>query len=73
VVAIADDLSLAAQDAIDRQRQSDGEPVHAASGTPRLVPLDDEVPVVVLDRVRERELCSCELFAGARDPPRVPI
>jgi hypothetical protein len=45
VVAIADDLPLAAEDAIDGERQPDGEPVHAATGTARLIPLDDEVPV----------------------------
>jgi hypothetical protein len=49
VVAIADDLPLAAEDAIDGQRQSDGEPVHAATGAACLIPLDDEVPVVLLD------------------------
>jgi hypothetical protein len=31
VVAIADDLPLAAEDAIDGERQPDGEPVHAAT------------------------------------------
>jgi hypothetical protein len=49
VVAIADDLPLAAEDPIDGQRQPDGEPVHAATGSARLIPLDDEVPVVLLD------------------------
>jgi hypothetical protein len=49
VVAIADDLPLAAEDPIDGQRQPDGEPVHAAPGAARLIPLDDEVPVVLLD------------------------
>jgi hypothetical protein len=51
VVAIANDLPLAAKDAIDGQRQPDGEPVHAATGSARLIPLDDEVPVVLLDGV----------------------
>jgi hypothetical protein len=49
VVAIADDLPLAAEDAINGERQPDGEPVHAATGSARLIPLDDEVPVVLLD------------------------
>jgi hypothetical protein len=49
VVAIADDLPLAAEDAIDGERQPDGEPVHATTGAARLVPLDDEVSVVLLD------------------------
>ena len=49
VVAISDDLPLAAEDAIDGERQPDGEPVHAATGTARLIPLDDEVSVVLLD------------------------
>jgi hypothetical protein len=49
VVAIANDLPLAAKDAIDGERQPDGEPVHAATGSARLIPLDDEVPVVLLD------------------------
>src|SRR6185312_8436988 len=51
VVAIADDLPLVPPEgAIDRQRQPDGEPVHAATSPPRLVPLHDEVPVILLDR-----------------------
>ena len=50
VIPIADDLPLAAEDAVDRERQSDREPVHATAGTARLIPLDDEVPVVLLDR-----------------------
>jgi hypothetical protein len=49
VVAIANDLPIAAKDAIDGERQPDGEPVHAATGSARLIPLDDEVPVVLLD------------------------
>jgi hypothetical protein len=49
VVAIADDLPFSAEDAIDGQRQPDGEPVHAATGSARLIPLHDEVPVVLLD------------------------
>jgi hypothetical protein len=50
VIAIADDVSLAAERAIDSERQPDGEPVHAATGAARLIPLDDEVPMVLLDR-----------------------
>ena len=49
VIPIADDLSFAAERAVDRQRQPDGEPVHAAAGAARLIPLDDEVAVVLLD------------------------
>ena len=50
VVPIADDLPLAAEGAVDGERQSNREPVHATAGTARLIPLDDEVPVVLLDR-----------------------
>ena len=50
VIPIADDLAFAAEGAVDRERQPDGEPVHAAAGPARLIPLDDEVPVVLLDR-----------------------
>jgi hypothetical protein len=50
MVPVADDLSLAAERAVHRQRQSDGEPVDAAARTACLVSLDDEVPVVLLDR-----------------------
>ncbi|HXU04910.1 MAG TPA: hypothetical protein VN903_28305 [Polyangia bacterium] len=50
VVAIADDLSFAAEDAVDGQSQTDGEPVHASARAACLVPLDDEVPMVLLDR-----------------------
>jgi hypothetical protein len=50
VVAITHDLPLATEGAIDGERQPDGEPVHAAAGTPRLIALDDEVPVIMLDR-----------------------
>jgi hypothetical protein len=49
VVAIADNLSLAGEDAIDGERQANGESVHAATGSARLVPLDDEMPVVLLN------------------------
>ena len=50
MIPVADDLPSAAEGAVDRERQSDGEPVHAAAGAARLIPLDDEVPVVLLDR-----------------------
>jgi hypothetical protein len=50
VVPIPDDLPLASQDAVDGERQSNRQPVHATSGTARLIPLDDEVPVILLDR-----------------------
>src|SRR3954469_7488106 len=50
VVPVANDLPLAAEGAVDGERQPDGEPVYAATGTAGLVPLDDEVPVVLLDR-----------------------
>jgi hypothetical protein len=48
-VTIADDLPLAAEETIDRERQPDGKSVHAAAGAARFVALDDEVPVVLLD------------------------
>ena len=50
VVPIADDLPLASEDAVDGERQSNREPVHATAGTARLIPFDDEVAVVLLDR-----------------------
>jgi hypothetical protein len=50
VVPIADDLPLAPQDPVDGQRHSNREPVHATAGTARLIPFDDEVGVVLLDR-----------------------
>ena len=50
MIAVADDLSFAAEDAVHGQRQTDGEPVHAPAGAACLIPLDDEVPVVLLDR-----------------------
>jgi hypothetical protein len=50
VVPIADDLPPASQDAVDGERQSNREPVHATAGTARLISLDDEVAVVLPDR-----------------------
>jgi hypothetical protein len=50
VIPVANDLPLAAEDAVDGERESDREPVHATARTARLVSLDDEVPVVLLDR-----------------------
>jgi hypothetical protein len=50
VVPVADDLPPATEDAVYRQRQSNRQPVHATAGTTRLVPFDDEVGVVLLDR-----------------------
>ena len=50
VIAVADDLPLAPEGAVDRQRQPDCQAVHAPAGSPGLVPLDDEVAVVLLDR-----------------------
>jgi hypothetical protein len=50
VIPIADDLPSAPEGAVDCERQPDGEPVHAAASATRLIPLDDEVPVVLLDR-----------------------
>jgi hypothetical protein len=50
VVPIADDLPFASQDAVDRERQSNRQPVHATAGPARLIPLDDEVGMVLLDR-----------------------
>ena len=50
VIAIADDLPLAAEDAVDGEGESDREAVHATAGPAGLISLDDEVPVVLLDR-----------------------
>jgi hypothetical protein len=50
VVPIADHLPPAAEHAIHRQGQSDRQPVHAPACAPRLVSLDDEVTVILLDR-----------------------
>ena len=50
VVAVANHLPFAPERAIDRERQPDGEPVHAPAGAAGLVALDDEVAVVLLDR-----------------------
>ena len=50
VIPIADHLPSAAEQSIDRQGQSDREPVHAAAGAARLISLDDEVTVILLDR-----------------------
>src|SRR4051812_2466769 len=50
VVPIADDLPLASEGAIDSERQSNRQPVHAPAGPARLIALDDEMPVVLLDR-----------------------
>jgi hypothetical protein len=50
VIPVADDFASAAEGAVDRERQPDGQPMHAAARAARLIPLDDEVPVVLLDR-----------------------
>jgi hypothetical protein len=50
MIPVADDLTLAAEDAVDGERQSDGEAVHAPACTTRFIPLDDEVPVILLNR-----------------------
>jgi hypothetical protein len=50
VIPVADDLASAAEGAVDRERQPDGEPVHPSAGAARLIPLDDEVSVILLDR-----------------------
>ena len=50
MIPVADDLPLPSEDAIDGERQSNWQPVHATAGAARLIPLDDEVPVVLLDR-----------------------
>jgi hypothetical protein len=50
VVPIADDLPLPSEDPVDGERQSNREPVHAAPGSARLIALDDEMSVVLLDR-----------------------
>ena len=50
VIAVADHLPFAPERAVDRERQPDGQPVHAPAGAAGLVALDDEVAVVLLDR-----------------------
>ena len=50
MVPIADDLPLASEGAVDGECQSNRQPVHATAGPAPLVPLDDEVPVILLDR-----------------------
>jgi hypothetical protein len=73
VVAITDDLPLAAEEAIDRERQPDGEPVHATTGAARLIPLDDEVPVVLLDgEVDDAESIDRRPPDGASERPEHP-
>ena len=49
MISIADDLPFAAEDAVHGERKTDGEPVHAPAGAAYLVPLDDEVPMILLD------------------------
>jgi hypothetical protein len=73
VVAIADDPPLAPDGSIDGERQPDGEPVHAAAGAARFVPLDDEVPVVLLDRkVDHPESIDRRPPDGALERPEQP-
>ncbi len=50
MIPVADDLPSATERAVDGERQPDGEPVQAAAGAARLISLDDEVRVVLLDR-----------------------
>jgi hypothetical protein len=50
VIAVAHHLPLATEHAVHGEGQPDGEPVHAAAGPARIVSLDDEVTVVLLDR-----------------------
>ena len=50
VIPIAHDLPLSSEGAVDGERQSNREPVHATAGTARLIPLDDEVAMILLDR-----------------------
>ena len=64
-IPIADDLAFAAEGAVDRERQPDGEPVHAAAGPARLIPLDDEVPVVLLES--KNGLARKRIDRGARN------
>jgi hypothetical protein len=74
VVAIADDLPLApAEGTIDRQRQPDREPVHAPTGPARLVPLHDEVAVILLDgEVDHAESIDRRPPDGAPERPEHP-
>jgi hypothetical protein len=57
------------------ERQPDAEPVHAAPSTARLVPLDDEVPVVLLDRkVNHAKSRQPQLSPSCRlDSAHVPL
>jgi hypothetical protein len=66
VVPIADHLPPAAEQAIHRQSQPDREPVHAAARAARLVSLDDEVTVILLDREMDDSKASTEARAMAR-------
>jgi hypothetical protein len=50
MIPVTDDLPSAAEDTVDRERQPYGESVYAAAGAARLIALDDEVPVILLDR-----------------------
>ena len=73
VVAVADDFSPAAKSAVDGERQPDGEAVHAATGTARLVPLDDEVPGVLLDgEMDHAESIDRRTRDGASERPEHP-
>jgi len=53
VVAVTPDCTAAAERAVDRPRDADGEAPHAAAERSRIVRLDDEVEMVVLDREME--------------------
>jgi hypothetical protein len=44
VIPVADDLASATERAVDRQRQPDGEPMHAAAGAARFVPSTMKCP-----------------------------
>jgi len=74
VVPIANDPPLAAAErAVDRERQPDGEPVHAAPGASRLIPFDDEVPVILLDgEVDDAESIDRRPRDGAPERPEHP-
>jgi hypothetical protein len=73
VVPIADHLPLAPQDTVDGERQSNRQPVHATAGTARLIPLDDEMPVVLLDReVNHPEVIDRRSRDGASECSEYP-
>jgi hypothetical protein len=65
--------AFATEGAIDGERQPDRKPVHAAPGTARLIALDDEVPMVLLDgKVDHAETIERSARDGAAERPKHP-